>query len=807
MATASEITFNQMVDEWISESSLGSAAMMATTYELVRSRNYNDTQRRDRLVTKVTTLSEKEENEKIPSNAASSKEEEVPSASKPDQGDSLRGTFLRSVEIENFRPYYAKNVLEFSVDPDRPVTLLLSNKNGSGKTAFLNAMCWGLFGELANPNDDEPGILVNYRAVDEDPRARASVKIDIQINNLRYQITRSADREQAQNGKNDVEIICEDEEGTFIHANMTLFYKEFPEIFRRIFFLAGESINAMKMRDSGIEDLPFKRGIEVLLRTDDFDTAIKDLQNVLDHRLLKVPAGKGDKAIKNREEAVKKANTEKTKLETEITQVDAAIEDLKQEINGLTTLVAGGSGDEKEMERYQEEKDRIQKEKEIHSLHMTTLESLVKRLCDETYAHLSLPSLGAGIERIQRAQDAELIPPRFGPDILEASLASGECQLCGEKLGKEAKDRIDTIANWTKDKRTSQFATEQRNWLEGQKLRHLNNLGDLQDDMNVLAETLETLLADEPTTDWLHSSIMEARKKLTFIGHALIEDEKKFNDKFDEKKLEQGSERVALLVNRTKALTAKEDRKKKIIQELIPQADIAIKTANKEYSEAIKGNEEGVRIARARQFVLGAIEVFKKMSDGLCEKGRIDLEREMKKIFASVLPNVPFQAHIGENFQIYYTMTNGEPAGLSTAQKVLGYGSYAAGLSMIAPQYQNILDMEGVWDVAGNVSGSRVSSCPIVLDAPTTSMVKENKKMFLQKVTEILPQVVITTFVEEEDAEAWKVIKDGIGQLAMIYISGPETEESDLYWMGQSYQASSQNKDLKYIQSTIREME
>ena len=79
MATASEITFNQMVDEWISESSLGSAAMMGTTYELVRSRNYNDTQRRDRLVTKVTTLSEKEENEKIPSNAASSKEERVSS--------------------------------------------------------------------------------------------------------------------------------------------------------------------------------------------------------------------------------------------------------------------------------------------------------------------------------------------------------------------------------------------------------------------------------------------------------------------------------------------------------------------------------------------------------------------------------------------------------------------------------------------------------------------------------------------------------------------------------------------------------
>ncbi len=144
---------------------------------------------------------------------------------------------------------------------------------------------------------------------------------------------------------------------------------------------------------------------------------------------------------------------------------------------------------------------------------------------------------------------------------------------------------------------------------------------------------------------------------------------------------------------------------------------------------------------------------------------------------------------------------------LSTAQKVLGYGSYAAALSKIAPRYTNVLDADDIWTTVGETEAATISSCPIVLDAPTTSMVKKNEKMFLQKITEILPQIVITSFIQPSDKETWESLEEKIGKVSMIYVTGPENLDSDLTWMGQRYQAASKNTALDYIQSEIQELE
>ena len=84
--------------------------------------------------------------------------------------------------------------------------------------------------------------------------------------------------------------------------------------------------------------------------------------------------------------------------------------------------------------------------------------------------------------------------------------------------------------------------------------------------------------------------------------------------------------------------------------------------------------------------------------------------------------------------------------------------------SKIAPIYQNVLDTEALWNHAGDFEGTKISSCPIILDAPTTSMVKENERMFLTSIRELLPQIIITTFVEKDDEDIWSEIADGIGK-------------------------------------------
>ena len=58
---------------------------------------------------------------------------------------------LRRVEIDNF-VCFDEVVVEPSTDPDKPLTVIRA-ENGSGKTTFLRAVRWGMYGEKGLPGD------------------------------------------------------------------------------------------------------------------------------------------------------------------------------------------------------------------------------------------------------------------------------------------------------------------------------------------------------------------------------------------------------------------------------------------------------------------------------------------------------------------------------------------------------------------------------------------------------------------------------------------------------------------------------
>ncbi len=58
---------------------------------------------------------------------------------------------LQRVEIENF-VLFEDIVVEPSTDPERPLTVIRA-ENGSGKTTFLRALRWGMYGEKSLPGE------------------------------------------------------------------------------------------------------------------------------------------------------------------------------------------------------------------------------------------------------------------------------------------------------------------------------------------------------------------------------------------------------------------------------------------------------------------------------------------------------------------------------------------------------------------------------------------------------------------------------------------------------------------------------
>ena len=53
---------------------------------------------------------------------------------------------FEKIEIKNFRGYYAENLLEFSNNENKPLTMVVGNQGG-GKSSLMEAIQWCLYGE------------------------------------------------------------------------------------------------------------------------------------------------------------------------------------------------------------------------------------------------------------------------------------------------------------------------------------------------------------------------------------------------------------------------------------------------------------------------------------------------------------------------------------------------------------------------------------------------------------------------------------------------------------------------------------
>lgn len=67
--------------------------------------------------------------------------------------------YIKEIELNNFRIYKGKNVISLLPSDDKNV-IVISGKNGFGKTTFLMSLVWCLYGKQMEKVDDlyEPQI-------------------------------------------------------------------------------------------------------------------------------------------------------------------------------------------------------------------------------------------------------------------------------------------------------------------------------------------------------------------------------------------------------------------------------------------------------------------------------------------------------------------------------------------------------------------------------------------------------------------------------------------------------------------------
>lgn len=87
---------------------------------------------------------------------------------------------IKSIIMNNFRQFKGKQTLEFSIDSDKNVTVLLGD-NTFGKTTILQAFNWCFYGVADFPKDSNPDFLLNFEVANEQSGIQQKCEVFVEV--------------------------------------------------------------------------------------------------------------------------------------------------------------------------------------------------------------------------------------------------------------------------------------------------------------------------------------------------------------------------------------------------------------------------------------------------------------------------------------------------------------------------------------------------------------------------------------------------------------------------------------------------
>ena len=413
--------------------------------------------------------------------------------------------FIESVELLNFRRFYGSHKVSFDFNDEKNVTIF-SADNNSGKSTFVNALTWGLYGDELHDSKkrSEPYIntitLKEAEEAENNPTAKVSVLIkfyefDEKGNKKFYVITRELTYEKW----GDVEwmeqthdhVIFEDPNGKIVeddHAELKI--KELiPKDMFRYFFFNGPSMRDYFNYES---DFNLRESIDNISQLDLITEVGRKLKKV-NEELIKDRKknehddssellGKIDKAesdlIKSKKKKKDLKNDQKIAHKKQI-EYENKLEEIKAK--EVKDLLAKRSKYEKNRKTTDSDRKKLKSQYEKLILELFPICALF----DPIYN--SYISLENSIKR-------DAIPENIRDQLLKYIKDKGQC-ICGADL-KEHPECIDEIEQGLKaeDKINSDFRDESEEFEKIlKKLKKIPKIEEISEEINSKEEYLELL--------------------------------------------------------------------------------------------------------------------------------------------------------------------------------------------------------------------------------------------------------------------------------------------------------------------------
>jgi len=496
---------------------------------------------------------------------------------------------------------------------------LIIGKNGSGKTNFLNALNWCLYG-------DEPHLsiqskllpLLNLNAISSAEEG-ADINVEVEVRFVKeqvyicfvrkaiFKIFKSEDFPVHQSTEFEATISAEDMNSKILNEEEAKIQLErfIPSGIRDYFFFDGERL------DNYFKEAKGQNIRDAIITISQIELLESKIEPRLDDILkeLRRAAGRMNPKLDNTTQLLEEAKDRYKNLKKEIQGCHKEIAISKKGMENCDRNLKGVP----DIERIEQELHQLRADKK-HTKEFIK-EYIGKKaniLFDSSICVQLAPSFQYSLQVVKEKRINKEIPPPASPVLLESSLKNNQCTICARELDSNAKNHVEEMLQEIK------LSSEIANQLINIEYPLKNCLDRLKHNLKELHELTRSIDSKEKELDKIEERMDQIEK---ILKQCNVENVRKWFEQRKGYEEEHGKKQ--------RQLGVLEERQKKL-QEKIAELE-------NEFNEEMKKEVKNKELSKQINFCKKSLEIVTKTKEVIMHETKKKIESKTKDLFFELI--------------------------------------------------------------------------------------------------------------------------------------------------------------------------
>ncbi|AGO59993.1 AAA family ATPase [Ferroplasma acidarmanus] len=534
--------------------------------------------------------------------------------------------YINNIIIKNFRLY--KNVnIDFNSANNKNIAIIIGD-NGKGKTTFLNAIAWCLYGKESNTSKNIGLSLINNIAKnDNENEIRVSIIMTDKQKN-KFEIVRALNNT---NNRPQFYVLYKSEDSREYQPILdaeNFIEKHFPESIMHYFLFDGEMLEEYFQNDNEKikKEVYNLSNIELL---DKVNTHIKAVLTDIKYRVRNkniISTNKIDTEIEQINQGIDEQTRSLEKQKHDIQDAKNNRDNLRKQLQGIPSI----SDKEELIDAYKNELKNIKKDRD--GIEIELYSTLIK---EDPYI-ITMKESKEITEDLSNKIDKGEIPPMYKKDFLTNILDKNVC-ICGRDLDVDSKNLLTQLYNNTNEETNNSDSLS--------VLYH--TLKDFDSHVNSFRNTIQNLHDKDAKLEDKFNSTSKSMEKIQneidgYDNEQIKIWQKELKD-YDEE-IENGDIKIGE------------------INSAINQFNKQLPIKQKEYTEALKSNKETEGYRKEINFINKIIDAVKLSKDNITNNMKKQIEKTTNEIFLEIIEKQQTfkEVHISDNYSFSVKDINDE---------------------------------------------------------------------------------------------------------------------------------------------------